>query len=68
MLRESAPMRKRSKCWWTSQQPGGPKKALSERIVSFVHPETICFLSSFLTAKAGGYSNGAIGGLNLNQE
>lgn len=36
MLRGSAPRRKRSKCWWTSQQAGGPPKPVAKPTVPSV--------------------------------
>lgn len=33
MLRGSAPTKKRVKCCWTSQQPGGPPKPVAKPIV-----------------------------------
>ena len=62
-MRGSAPTKKRSKCWWTSQQAGGPVAGQlwcgrgDSKLVPWPP-----------TAKPGCEADGAIGGFDLEEE
>lgn len=61
-------MRKRSKCWWTSQHAGGPVNVESVKILPVEFSRSGRGGGELHTSKASGKTDSAVGRLDLDEE